>query len=74
MKVFLGEVLVVGEHVRETFLAHDVHRHAIGEAVFLIRTGLIERQTGQKEVTSLGDDRHRWRGEQTADRRRRPLA
>ena len=55
-------------------MAHHVRRHAIGEAVFLIRTGLIERQTGQKEVTSLGDDRHRWRGEQTADSRRHSLA
>ena len=74
MKPCLGEMPVVGQHLGEPLAAHHVHRHAISEAVFLIRTGLIERQTGKKEFTGLGDDRHRWRGEQTADSRRRSLA
>ena len=37
MKPFLGEVMVVGEHVRQSFLAHHLHGDAIREAVGFVQ-------------------------------------
>jgi hypothetical protein len=48
METFLREVVIVGQNFREAFTAHGLHRNAIGKTVFLVGTGLLERQ-GIKE-------------------------
>ena len=48
--------MVVGEHVRKPMLAHGLHGNTIGEAVFLIGAGFIERQGIKKGRARLWDD------------------
>ena len=48
MKTFLREVMIVRENFGEAFTAHHLHGDAIRQAVFLVGTGLVERQGVKK--------------------------
>jgi hypothetical protein len=48
MKTFLGEMVVVGEHFSNTFASHRLHGDAIGQAVFLVRSGFVKGQGIEK--------------------------
>ena len=56
MKPFLGEVVVVGEHVGEPFVAHHQHGMAVRQAVLFIRAGGVEIKGMQKTCPGLGND------------------
>jgi len=52
-KTFLREVMIVGQHFCQAFTAHGLHGNAICETVFLIGSGLIERQGIQERSPRL---------------------
>src|SRR2546421_12072329 len=58
VKTFLCEVMVVGEHFRQTFTAHDVHGNAVRKAICLIGACPVQRQAIQKEGASNLDNTH----------------
>jgi len=58
MKSFLGEVVVIGEHVGESFVVHHLHGMAIRQAVLFVRTGGVEIKGMQKACPGLGNDRN----------------
>jgi hypothetical protein len=47
-EAFLLEVVVVSQNFGGRFLAHDQHGNAVGQAVFLVRAGFVERKTAQE--------------------------
>ena len=55
-ETFLAEMVVVRENFGELVLAHRFHRNAIGEAVFLVRSGFVKLQPAQERVSRLWDD------------------
>lgn len=42
VKPFLGEMMVVGEYVREALTTHDMHREAICQAISLVGAGFVQ--------------------------------
>jgi hypothetical protein len=68
VKTFLHEVAVVGEDVGETLAAHGLHGNTVGQAVFLIGPGCIERQGIEKGRARLRDDIPLWMVERLPDR------
>src|SRR5262249_47279286 len=60
VKPFLCEVVIVGEDIRKSMLAHGLHGNTVGQAVFLIGPGFIERQGIEKGGARLWDDNPQW--------------
>ena len=52
-EAFLIEVVVVSQNFGDRFLGHDQHGDAVGEAVFLVRAGFVERKTAQERLGRL---------------------
>jgi hypothetical protein len=52
-EAFLLEVLVIGQHVCQTFAAHGLHGDAIRKAVAFVRPGLIKFKSGEERLPAL---------------------
>jgi hypothetical protein len=61
-KAFLAEMPVMRENFGDAFLTHCLHRHAVGQAVFLVRAGLIQGKTILKPLPGLRQHGNRWIG------------
>lgn len=58
MKPFLGKVVVIGEHVSESFVAHHLHGMAVRQAVLFIWASGVEIKGIQEACPGLGNDCH----------------
>ena len=60
MKAFLREMMVVGEHVRESLAVHRLHGDAIRQAILLIKAGSVKRKGIEKRGMALWYDGNVW--------------
>ena len=65
---FLGEVLVVGQHLRQPLGLHRVHGNAVCEAVALVETSFVEVETFAERGSALLNDTNGRGIEQVANR------
>jgi len=56
---FLCEVLVVREYLAQPLSAQGHHRDAVGQAVALVRSGLVEPKAAKEALSTLRQDVYR---------------
>ena len=52
-KPFLRKMIIMRQDFGDTLLPHDLHRNAVGQALTLIRTGLVQGQAVKERLASL---------------------